>query len=479
MKNNSEKGITLIALVITIIVLLILASIGTYSGIEAIKIADLNRFIADMQVMQTEVNGLYDKYKNNGQVGEYTGSQILTIGKDLSQSDKATQVFTAQASEITDSTGYRYFDKETINSLNPDISVGSEYFVNIEKRSVISCTGIENNGTTYYTLEQLPSNLYNVEYTEQTGTPTFEVKCDLIGENKYKVTIKPTYSGNIEKWTVKYKLTNSSNWNTSNELTFNIATCGSYDIKIQNENIESAIQTQYLGYVPDGLILHYDGIFNTRTGNNKTVSIWQDLSGNKNDAEVVGASWQDNNLYFDGTDDYVKTKSDVNYKDSGAITLEFVDIDGSLYNNSNNGILIESSDNYNNNITGFAVTTNEFASHELSTIFNYTQYNQKYTDSNTINSSNVNVYDIVINTSNSYDNYFKIYKNGEELTLNNQNSLDITDVKLQNYVMYIGARAGTSLFTKMNLGNFKIYNKELTQDEIRINYQTNNSRFNS
>ena len=49
---NSAKGITLIALIVTIIVILILASVGTYNGIEAVKTAQLNKFISEMKIMQ-------------------------------------------------------------------------------------------------------------------------------------------------------------------------------------------------------------------------------------------------------------------------------------------------------------------------------------------------------------------------------------------------------------------------------------------
>ena len=49
MKNSceKEKGITLMSLVITIVILLILASITTYSGIEVIKSSKLTTFTKD------------------------------------------------------------------------------------------------------------------------------------------------------------------------------------------------------------------------------------------------------------------------------------------------------------------------------------------------------------------------------------------------------------------------------------------------
>ena len=64
-KFKSNKGITLIALVITIVILIILASIGTYSGIQVVKSAQFTAFSTELKIMQTQVNKLYEKNKNN------------------------------------------------------------------------------------------------------------------------------------------------------------------------------------------------------------------------------------------------------------------------------------------------------------------------------------------------------------------------------------------------------------------------------
>ena len=76
-KNN---GITLISLVITIAVLVILASIATYSGVNIIRQSKLNRFTTEMKIIQTEINSLYDKYSNGT---EEEKANILNYGKSL------------------------------------------------------------------------------------------------------------------------------------------------------------------------------------------------------------------------------------------------------------------------------------------------------------------------------------------------------------------------------------------------------------
>lgn len=204
---NSAKGITLIALIVTIIVILILASVGTYNGIEAVKTAQLNKFISEMKIMQIQVNNIYDKYKNGEEVLGYKDEVILNnIGKTVDSSSKADSVFNSEASGITDKNGYRYFDTETIKQLGIE-GVEGEFFVNIEKRSVISVDGFEYNGKTYYTMDQIPSSLYNVDYEEKSyDNLAFEINCELSGENKYKITIVPKYKRKYRKMASKIQI---------------------------------------------------------------------------------------------------------------------------------------------------------------------------------------------------------------------------------------------------------------------------------
>ena len=62
-----------------------------------------------MKIMQVEANELYDAYKNNKEIEvngtKYKGEEIKNIGKNITEADgKANEVFTEEASGITDST---------------------------------------------------------------------------------------------------------------------------------------------------------------------------------------------------------------------------------------------------------------------------------------------------------------------------------------------------------------------------------------
>ena len=138
MKNilKNCKGITLVALVTTIVVILILASVATYSGKNALERTYLTAFTAELKIMQTHVNEIYQQYIDGEtiQLGSdtYTGEAILTMRKNSSDSEYSTNiedftlpiynvaqnVFTSEQSGITDKSGYLYFNRNLLEDLD-------------------------------------------------------------------------------------------------------------------------------------------------------------------------------------------------------------------------------------------------------------------------------------------------------------------------------------------------------------------------
>ena len=196
-KHNS--GITLVSLVITIIVLLILASITVYSGVSTVRSARLTKFTAELKIMQQKVNELYDSYTNNKSVnvngieyvgkGEFTtqdGDETQTvqtkpgiqeIGEDpdgIFNTNRLEEIFSEEGSGITDRTGYMYYDTSTLQGLGLE-DMEYEFFVNVASRSVVSIEGFNDAGNIYYTLNQVPDGVYNIEYNPTTSKPTFDI----------------------------------------------------------------------------------------------------------------------------------------------------------------------------------------------------------------------------------------------------------------------------------------------------------------
>ena len=253
--SKNTKGITLMALVITIVLLLILASISVYSGVNVVKSSRFTSFTAELKIMQTQINEMYQKYTDGGSIdvggNTYQGEEILNIGKDISSTqdvtDQANFVFTSEESGITDKEGYKYFDLQTIKDLNIE-GVEGEFFINVQKRSVISYDGFNYENERYYTLEQIPNGFYNVEYEENINKPTFDLAVETIEDGKWRITISNIqYNGYINKWEVKYRIDGQEHWNTSEDLSFIVTEEGMYNIYIGNGNIQSDTKKKAIG----------------------------------------------------------------------------------------------------------------------------------------------------------------------------------------------------------------------------------------
>ena len=289
MKQESS-GITLISLVVTVIILFILATVGIYSGINAINSSKLTRFTTQMKLMQLEVNKLYEAYITGESIktkdgNQYTGEMITTIGKDLNEADQEQldSIFKPDwenGSGILKREGYRYFDKETIENLEIE-GIDEEYLINVKKRTIISYEGLKYDDEMYYTLEQVPDSLYNVDYENpNTGKPTFDLRYEKLENGKWKVIVsnvrfEEEEQGFINKWQVKYQLSNTGKpekWNTSENLEFIVDFADEYRVVVFQQGIESEAKIIKISDIPTEPV-EEDTIFKDSTSNNKEAFI--------------------------------------------------------------------------------------------------------------------------------------------------------------------------------------------------------------
>ena len=171
MKNN--KGITLASLVITIIILLILASIFVYSGINTVRYTKFNKAKSEISVIQTNVNSWYQELKNVENTDEYKALQtddekqqykneflddkgygVTTDDPACSQKklDDTLQGLNDKGIEIENFDNYRFLSSTFLeNKLG--LNASYDYLVNIEERYVVLFGGIQYNGKWYYTME--------------------------------------------------------------------------------------------------------------------------------------------------------------------------------------------------------------------------------------------------------------------------------------------------------------------------------------
>lgn len=458
---KKENGITLMTLVITIIVLLIISTIGLTVGNNSYQLATFTAFTTEMKMMQSEVNELYQRYKN-GEV------DILEIGVDLSNSSIENQAFSG--AEITDKTGYRYYNYKTLQNLGIE-EIKQEFYVNIEERMIISCEGHEYEGKRYYTIDQLPDKFYNVEFqdTNRGNIVVDNVILESSSDSSWKVTIEGIkYPGYVEKGKIEYQKEGSFYWNTISGQSFEIREPGLYYIKITDANGNCKIvntkgelyennQIPVYAYVKSGLVLYLDGEQNTKEGKNSETNLWEDLSGNEqhmtlsnfNDNETSG--WRHNGLQFDGIDDFAY----------------MVDNEILRVNNQTIEVIIQQDKIMNNERSIFFVKWPGYTM-ELNpnNIVTYGR-NNGYLASNT----KIELGKICsIVGAHSY-NLSKLYMNGKL-----ENTQTITPIDYTNADLTIGSY-NNQLFLNGKIYSIRMYQRELSEEELAINYHLDQVRY--
>ena len=228
--KTKENGITLVALIITIILLLILSGIGYTAGNSTLQSIKFTQFTNELKVMQSKVNELNQENKTD------IGQAISENQKNKLETTEIANIIyngKTETEKANIQNGFRYVSKNNINTeLNLD-SIEREYLINVEYAYVIFPEGFKYNGTTYYMIDQIEGEVYNVRYNNKNeNSGSFDVTVTK-EDNRSKIQISNIqYNGYVDKWQVKYKLDRDSYWQTSDNLTFYLKDEGIYTIKV-------------------------------------------------------------------------------------------------------------------------------------------------------------------------------------------------------------------------------------------------------
>lgn len=245
LKNN--KGITIVALIITVILMLILVSVATYSGINTYKNTEVTKFVAQMQLIQTKIDGLVEE--NNI---ENIGEEITTDETKKNIIDLAYTNGEIQSNTDEYKNKFKYISRENLQ-LQLDIAdIEDDVLVNFETREVVSTSGVEYGGKKYYTQYKLPNGqtlIYN-ESVERNLTFDLEISVDGLNSTVSISNIS------INNGTLSFAETDSEgdnrNWKTITNYTekekiytANISKSGKYTFKLQdNTDTKSTLQKE-------------------------------------------------------------------------------------------------------------------------------------------------------------------------------------------------------------------------------------------
>ena len=240
-------------------------------------------------------------------------------------------------------------------------------------------------------------------------------------------------------------------------------------VKIEDEagnNIVFVQNVTTLSYVTDGLILRFDGIKNTRIGNNPAATYWEDLSGNGNDGLVVRATYDSvRKAYrFYGSTVAANARSSINIPNTFYTTLpatvEIVAATGTtpgiMYYDSSGQIAIGYFDTQNGLVTTGPNKTSQRLFSLAGTPFH-----------------SGNPFTLTVNYTNQANTLRTAFVN----------NLELSELTAVNYwggdssMNYIGRRANDAYPYEGYIYAIRIYNRVLTPEERYRNYKSDQMRF--
>lgn len=143
---REDKGITLVAAIITVVVLIMLSGViilgigNTYENSRVIQ------FTSYMKMIQKEV----DYYAEEGTDATTLGRTLNNTNKERLQNIIRQDTRNLIDTENVNSDQIRYFNSSDIYKYFNIADIEDEIVVNFENREVISLNGIEKNKTMYY-----------------------------------------------------------------------------------------------------------------------------------------------------------------------------------------------------------------------------------------------------------------------------------------------------------------------------------------
>ena len=148
MGKLNSKGITIVALTITIIVLLIIASVTVYVGNDVIKQAQLQTINTNMMLIQVKVKTIAEQANFNKDTSGYKGTKI--------NASTIQKIIDAGAIKSEEVDKFYLLSKSDLKEMGLEkINIENGYLVNYETEEVIYVKGFSNEGKTYYKLSDM------------------------------------------------------------------------------------------------------------------------------------------------------------------------------------------------------------------------------------------------------------------------------------------------------------------------------------
>lgn len=260
---EGNKGITLVALIVTIVLMIILTSVTITYGMDIYKNNKIHRFVAQLQMIQKKADN-YAEELNFLKTEEEREDKITNDLQINGESKENVVNALIDRGEIEgDINDFKYFTVDDliknfqIDNIDDDIV----FAINFKTREVINTTGEKYKGVTYYTqYKNLPGsqNLVKYEGTDETGF-TWEIECFGLNSKIVITDITPantvlSYGLNTSGAVYDESMKNSIPWIIESNHTIenetyeiSITKSGSYVAKI--EDVDGNVKTADINIV--------------------------------------------------------------------------------------------------------------------------------------------------------------------------------------------------------------------------------------
>lgn len=251
MHIRNNKGITIITLIITIIIILILAGVGIYNAWETYEYSQMDKFVITMKLVQEKVELI--EYDSANPIGEVLPSEYASF---------AEQVIYSENLEGTLLSDWRFFSEKNVKEKLELEDIGGEFLVNFETKEVISVIGVKYEDKMYYTQYNLPNGQKVIQKEDSNFSLDFDLEENITGLNaeikilnirlinsnseetkisngiiKYKMLSEEDSAvygdGNIDYYE-KYSEDETDNWHTLAGNVLEINATGRYAIAVEN-----------------------------------------------------------------------------------------------------------------------------------------------------------------------------------------------------------------------------------------------------
>ena len=218
------------------------------------------------------------------------------------------------------------------------------------------------------------------------------------------------------------------------------------------------------GYTRKNIYVWLDGYANNGATRNNTTTTWKDLALRHNELTISGSTWGADNLSFDGSNDYAYKSSGANFNITNKHTIEVVlkpeKRDASyqmIFSTVNTG-------------TGVQQYGSLWISNKYQIGYDFGNASSTYSTTR-MDYTTSDVGKTLSYTSTRNDRTYKLYKNN---LLQKNLNFDF-DARTPNPAIYVG---GQYNYFKGKIYSIRVYNNELTEEQLLHNYEYDKQKFN-